>query len=139
MDTLVRFVRKVFGQSDKRIESDIAIESSKRNCYNESTSGAVTGSNYLLHTDGCTRGSRTCTHNPVRECNCADKECAEYDNSDRENKHSWAGPCVVVGCTEQASDPAVQLTADTGIKTRTTITGTSASTTLDGYIRSKAY
>lgn len=141
----IGYLRKDSNKSYESDKSDIASESYKSDCYNESTSGAVKPSTSDAITSGCTRGYHKCTYTQSRDCNCQssnqcpDNESASSECAEGQNKHCWAGPCVVIGCYEQASDTGIQLSADTGYTTGVTVRGTTASTTLAGYIRLKAY
>lgn len=59
-----------------------------------------------------------CVNNPIRICNCSNT-CADSDfeptkHTEGQNPSTWTGPCVVIGCTEQASSDAIQLVPDSG-------------------------
>lgn len=144
----IGYLRKDSDKSYESDKSDIASESYESDCYNKSTSGAVKPSTSDAITSGCTRGHLKCKYcydtgydSSGYECECinSDNESASSQCTEGQNKHCWAGPCVVIGCYEQASDTGLQLSADTGYTTGVTVRGTTASTTLAGYIRLKAY
>lgn len=122
--TLGDYYQHLCEKRDQRVESSFADQSNQPDI--KFSSGNVTSTNgnstdcnggqhaYVDNSDDDNNNfQHICVHNPIRTCNCGNK-CADIDfeptkYAQRQDPSTWAGPCVVVGCTEQASRESIQL------------------------------